>query len=77
MKWWVLALSLFCLLSMAEAGGRDSDGDGISDVGKKDCSLTYNLFVTSKIEFSNPPILKFKVLLKIQRALYNPFLMVY
>merc|ERR1712238_431743 len=32
MKWWVLALSLFCLLSMAEAGGRDSDGDGISDV---------------------------------------------
>ena len=34
MKWWVLALSLFCLLSMAEAGGRDSDGDGISDVGK-------------------------------------------
>ena len=34
MKWWVLALSLFCLLSMAEAGGRDSDGDGISDIGK-------------------------------------------
>ena len=71
MKWWVLALSLFCLLSMAEAGGRDSDGDGISDVGKNfpDCSLTYNLFVTSKIEFSNPPILQFKVLHKSQRAL--------
>merc|ERR1719464_1630591 len=36
MKWWVLALSLFCLLSMAEAGGRDSDGDGISDVDDSD-----------------------------------------
>merc|ERR1711971_946547 len=33
MKWWVLALSLFCLLSMAEAGGHDSDGDndGVPD----------------------------------------------
>ena len=37
----------------------------------------YNLFVTSKIEFSNPPILEFKVLHKSQRALQNPFLMVY
>ena len=48
---------------MAEAGGRDSDGDGISDVGKNipDCSLPYNLFVTSKIEFSNPPIPRFQV----------------
>merc|ERR1712153_83049 len=36
MKWWVLALSLFCLLSMAEAGGRDSDGDGISDIDDSD-----------------------------------------
>ena len=43
MKWWVLALSLFCLLSMAEAGGRDSDGDGISDVGKNFFRLQPNI----------------------------------
>ena len=41
--------------------------------GKPDTGLdlgkSFNLFVTSKIEFSNPPILEFKVLYKIQRAL--------
>ena len=40
MKWWVLALSLFCLSmavfpEVAQAGGRDSDGDGTPDVGKQ------------------------------------------
>merc|ERR1711973_433179 len=38
MKWWILALSLFCLSmavfpEVAEAGGRDSDGDGTPDDG--------------------------------------------
>ena len=36
-----------------------------------------NLFVTSKIEFSNSSILEFKVLHKSQRVFYNPFLMMY
>merc|ERR1711948_16889 len=36
MKWWILALSLFCLSmavfpEVAEASGRDSDGDGTPD----------------------------------------------
>ena len=39
MKWWCLALGLFCLsmavfVDVAEASGRDSDGDGTPDVGK-------------------------------------------
>ena len=39
MKWWILALSLFCLSmavfpEVAEASGRDSDGDGTPDIGK-------------------------------------------
>merc|ERR1712111_320164 len=41
MKWWVLALSLFCLSmavfpEVAQAGGRDSDGDGTPDVDDSD-----------------------------------------
>merc|ERR1712038_81450 len=37
MKWWILALSLFCLSmavfpEVAEASGRDSDGDGTDDI---------------------------------------------
>merc|ERR1712168_753741 len=41
MKWWILALALFCL-SMAvfpevtEASGRDSDGDGTPDIDDSD-----------------------------------------
>merc|ERR1712141_854384 len=41
MKWWCLALGLFCLsmavfVDVAEAGGRDSDGDGTPDVDDSD-----------------------------------------
>merc|ERR1712001_321881 len=41
MKWWCLALGLFCLsmavfVDVAEASGRDSDGDGTPDVDDSD-----------------------------------------
>merc|ERR1712109_357881 len=41
MKWWILALSLFCLSmavfpEVAEASGRDSDGDGTPDIDDSD-----------------------------------------
>merc|ERR1712004_886921 len=41
MKWWILALSLFCLSmavfpEVAEASGRDSDGDGTPDIDDYD-----------------------------------------
>merc|ERR1712004_282743 len=41
MKWWILALSLFCLSmavfpEVAEASGRDSDGDGTPDIDDPD-----------------------------------------
>merc|ERR1712242_87753 len=41
MKWWILALSLFCLSTavfpeVAEASGRDSDGDGTPDIDDTD-----------------------------------------
>merc|ERR1712241_81885 len=41
MKWWILALGLFCLSmavfpEVAEASGRDSDGDGTPDIDDSD-----------------------------------------
>merc|ERR1712142_1406713 len=41
MKWWILAMALFCLSmavfpEVAEASGRDSDGDGTPDIDDSD-----------------------------------------
>merc|ERR1712142_274071 len=41
MKWWILAMSLFCLSmavfpDVAEASGGDSDGDGTPDIDDSD-----------------------------------------
>merc|ERR1712004_431603 len=41
MRWWILALSLFCpsmavFPEVAEASGRDSDGDGTPDIDDSD-----------------------------------------
>ena len=47
------------------------------DIQKKIRINIYNLFVTSKNEFSNSPIHEFKVLHISQRAFYNPFIMLF